>query len=200
MSLENFDQRSKDFSIHSRPEDELETPENLSVTNRERAFIAEGGFRDLLKLKIFIEEDLLTKGIALSPMSHPYFMEDVINDPRKYAVSALGFDILQKQITDDELKTALSAFLEKCKISISQAIDKYIPPIIAYESVTKSKALDRLKNMLEDCKKHALNGEWRLYAQKLASTQSYLEGIEDLVNLCCGSAPEDENVRKVLKI
>jgi hypothetical protein len=54
--------------------------------------------------------------------------------------------------------------------------------------------------MLEDCKKHALNGEWRLYAQKLASTQSYLEGIEDLVNLCCGSASEDENVRKVLKI
>lgn len=198
MSFEKYDQH-KIIPPPKQPEDNLETPDALNIINRERRFNTDGGFRKLLKLKIIIN-DLILKDHALLPSSDPYFMEELINDPRQHGQTLLGINPRINIYTDEEVKVKLGRYLEESKILISRRMDEYLRMVIVYKTAEHSQALDGLESRLEDCKKFALEGEWKSFCRQMAETQSYLEGIEDLVNLCCGSAPEDENVRKVLKI
>ena len=52
--------------------------------------------------------------------------------------------------------------------------------------------------MLEDCKKSALAGDWELYCEQATKAKSYLQGLEHIVELCCGTAVENDGTRKVL--
>lgn len=199
MTMERFHQGDQVLDKYGRPEDELDTPEVVAVNKRERAFNAEGGFRNLLRLKLVIE-DLGEENGFLRGLVIPDFMQQVIDDPKTYAYSALGFDLLKKEISDDELQLALQKFLEESKLPAAATIDKYLTIIIDDESTTQSEALKGLKWMLEECKKSALNGDWKSYCQQATKAKSYLQGIEYVVELCCGTAVESDSTRDVLKI
>jgi hypothetical protein len=55
MAFEQFNQSKENLGKYYRPEDALETPAVVEVNQRERAFNAEGGFKDLLRLKIVLD-------------------------------------------------------------------------------------------------------------------------------------------------
>lgn len=196
--MEKFHQGDQVLDKYDRPEDALETPDVVAVNKRERAFNAEGGFKNLLRLKLAIE-DLEQDNGFLRGSDDPSFIQDVIDDPKTYAYSTLGFDSLKREISDEELQSALKKFLEGSKISEVAEIDRYLPIIIDYESTTQSEALKGLKWRLEECKKSALSGDWESYCKQATKTKSYLVGIENLVELCCGDAVEDDGTRNVLK-
>ncbi len=197
MTMEKFHQGDQVLGKYDRPEDDLETPEVVAVNKRERAFNAEGGYRNLLRLKLAIMDLEERKGF-LYGSSIPDFMQQVIDDPRTYAYSALGFDLQRKEIPDDELQFALKKFLEDSRIPRAADIDEYLPIIIDYESTTQSEALKYFRYMLEECKKLALNGDWESYCEQAIKAKSYLQGIEHTVELCCGTAAENDGTRKVL--
>ena len=98
--MEKFNQGDQVLDKYDRPEDELETPEGAAINKRDRAFNAEGGFRNLLRLKIVIE-DLVKENGFLGIRSKPDFIQEVIDDPKAHAYSALGFDILKKEISEE---------------------------------------------------------------------------------------------------
>jgi hypothetical protein len=200
MAFEKFNQSDADEVANrqrfSRPEDELDTPDSVDVKRRERAFSAEGGFQDLLRLKMVLDDLKWVGGLFKSADSN--YIKHIINDPKTYAYAALGFDINRKDIPDDELQQALKKFLEESKISLSTQTDKYLPIIMEYESTTKSDALKGLRYMIENCKKFALNGEWESYCETATKTQAYFNGMEGLVNICCGSQRESPQTRKVV--
>ncbi len=199
MTMEKFHQGDQVLDKYDRPEDELETPEGAAINKRDRAFNAEGGFRNLLRLKIVIE-DLVQENGFLGIRSKPDFIQEVIDDPKAHAYSALGFDILKKEISEEELQTALKKFLEESKIPRAAEIDGYLPTIIDYESTTQSEALNGLRSMLEECKKSALSGDWGSYCEQATKAKSYLRGIGDMVELCCGTAVENDSTRSLLKV
>lgn len=197
MTMEKFNQNDRVLGKYDRPEDELETPEIVEVNKRERAFGAEGGFRNLLRLKIVID-DLEREGGFLYGSSVPDFIKQVIDDPKKYAHSAFGIDMSVVDISEDVLKASLDKFLEESKIPAAADIDKYLTMIVNYESTTQSEALKELKYTLEECKKSALSGDWESYCKQAVEAKSFLQGMENVVELCCGTAVETDSTRSVL--
>lgn len=196
--MEKFNQDNLVLDKYDRPEDELETPEVVEINKRERAFNSEGGFRNLLRLKMVVE-DLVEANSLFRAHFTTDFMQEIINDPKTYAYSTLGFNSQMNDIPEEELQSALKSFLETSKIKETARIDTYLPIIIEYESTTYSEALRPLKFMLEACKKSALTGDWKSYCDQAAKAKSYLRGIEDLVEICVGAAPESDRTRSVLK-
>lgn len=199
MKLEKFYPGDKISGKYNRPEDELETPEVVEVNKRERVFNAEGGFRNLLRLK-FVVEDLGQENGFLRGAVMPDYIQQVIDDPKTYAYSTLGFDSQRKEIPDEELQSALKKFLEESKIPRAAEIDRYLSMIIDYESTTQSEAFKYFRIMIEDCKKSALNGDWESYCKQATKAKLYLQGLEHVVELCCGTGVENDGTRKVLDV
>ncbi len=195
---QNDDTERAERERFTRPEDDLETPEIVEVRKRERAFSAEGGFQNLLRLKIALNDLRLSYAGILQPGVNCNFMIELIDDPKTYAVSALGFDINKKEISDEELQSALKDYLEKARTSIATQMDKYLSMITEYGTTTQSDALKSLEYMVNNCKKSALAGDWESYCDKATKAQSHFNGLEKIVELCCGSAVENDSTRKVV--
>ncbi len=202
MAFEKFNQNDM-VPGYDRPEDTLETPDVIAVKKRERIFNEEGGFKDLLKLKIVVEDLVSTPGLLYGTAVTGY-IKDLISDPAKYAYSSLGFDHLEyttaEEIPADYLKVALENYLKNCQIELANKIDKYLEIITIYETATHSDALGALKEMLENCKGYAQQGDWEEYTKKELTIKSYVRGMGDLVEMCCGSAREDDSTKKVLGV
>ncbi|MEO8637496.1 MAG: hypothetical protein ABI430_01180 [Candidatus Taylorbacteria bacterium] len=199
MPLEGYT-HFKDMGQFDRPEDELETPVNIEIKKRERAFSAEQGFQELLKLKIIIR-DLHSEDGPLRTSNTADWPVDLIRDPKMYAYSSLGFDSSsQKEILPEELNTALQQKLKEIKIESTKTMDKYLETITIFENVHQSKTLNYVKYLLEACKESLTQDDWESYGHSATQAQATLRGVEGLVNLCCGSGAETDETRKALRL
>lgn len=195
---QNDDTARAEREKFTRPEDDLETPEVVEVRKRERAFLAEGGFQNLLRLKIALD-DLQSSDVGIfQPGTNSNFMIELIDDPKTYAWSALGFNMNKHEISDEELQSALKEYLEKARTSIAKLMDKGLAMIAEYRDTTQSDALISLQFIVEDCKRSALAGDWKSYCDNATKAQSHFNGLEKIVKLCCGSAIENDSTRKVV--
>ena len=194
----------KEFSIHEldtsqqreRPEDILETNKNLEVTKRERAFEAEGGFKDMLRLKITIH-DLTQDGDGILNGNGQSMFDEIIKDPRTYR-SWLGIDVLQENVPDETIQKHLEEFLEKAKISCTKSIDHTLGSIRNYKARFDSNEFTNLDSMLETLKKLLSEEKWAEYDIRFAESKGYLRGMQKILELACGVGVEGDNARKVL--
>lgn len=187
---------------YERPEDELETPGVNLVNRRERKFVAKGGFKEMLNLKVFLQDlqSVYSRGI-LEPVHDCGYVEDVINDPKTHAWSSLGFDVSRKaeDIKDDELKEKLDWFLEKFKKNVLVGIDEDIKKITEYKERTKSIAMEHVMTALGSLKELLLEGDFKSFARKYDGLIQYLYGMRTVYEFALGPVTEGNDVRQVLK-
>lgn len=193
MSLEQEFLKDKNLGMYDRPEDELETPEKVRLLQRERAFSAEGGFRDLLTIKVFLSDiaDLrgfLTNSIGVSGLI------SMMNEPFIYAQEL--FD-KKSDIESENVKTK-EAFQEKKFIEIIADIDRYIEVAIKYITINGSETFKIVKQMLEECKEAAIHKDLMDFSIKATKMAMYFKATDDLVTLCCGMDKESGETRKLL--
>jgi hypothetical protein len=189
---------------YDEPTDALETPEVVALNKRERAFSAEGGFKDLVRLKIAIE-DLESNFGNFRGGTNLDFPVDVIKNPRRFAHAALNFPLTGEgaykdagDIPEDALQTAVKTFLEEYKRSILDIVEADIQTIRRYSSSANSQALDVIENYLDEAKEKALDGKWEEHSKALAQAKDTLIGIGRVVRLSCGAQHENDDTRKIL--
>ena len=202
MSLEIFNQRGdKNFDQYDHPEDELDVREAVEVKKRERAFSAEGGFQELLKLKIKIR-DLKEKGFLSNSITADR-LENYINDPWKYVSTIFqGATVPDKDAenADSIVREKLNEYLIIRKRLETQDMDFYLELINHYQANTKSDALNFLKDMITECKRLIMDEQWVQFSKNAVKAQEYLKGIEDTLKIITGSAIETDETRKALGI
>jgi hypothetical protein len=198
MAFEQFNQSKENLGKYYRPEDALETPAVVEVNQRERAFNAEGGFKDLLRLKIVLEDLIMCTGM-LRPSYVPDYVQRTIENPKKYAVSNLGLDDREgEEISEEDLSSALERFLKREKAELVLELDNYLKIITIYEVKAESNALLGLKNRLEDCKRLIVGDNWREYSSKALQAQAYALAMKNLLEISCGYSLEGRDTRKVV--
>ena len=185
-----------------RPEDELETTENIKFKKRERAFVAEGKFSDMLALKAtleVLETKFSTRGSLHLPL-HQFqsLIDGLLNNPRMYAVATLDVPIDKAEsISDEELNAKMAEYLQnKFKPQRIEYIDNFLIELRRYEVGQHSKALHRVIYALEEMKKQVNAGNWRGVAVYENTVNGYIAGISDMLSMTLGDRREGEAVLK----
>ncbi len=198
MGFERFNLGEQDLSRYDRREDELETPEIVEVRKRERAFNEKRGFQDLLRAKMVMEDLLVCSGFLKSD-SIPDYVQQTIDDPRRYAVRNLGLSSTKpEEISEADLQTALQRFLDRKRKEEVLVIDGYLDVITRYEVKAESQALSQLKTRLQDCKRAISDNDWKEFGRQALGAQAYVAGLKDLLDISCGMARENDATRKVV--
>ncbi len=154
---------------YDRPEDILSNEKEVFISKRSQEFSVEGGFQNMLKTKIALD-DLRRQ-------------ESLIT----YMGSDFSYVAIEKPEEVDWIKV----------LDRIQAVREYV---LAFQTATHLDTLNAIKNYAEEMKNAVNSKDYKEFVKIHLKAQSYLWGMKELLDNFTGSMPEDEDVRKILKV
>jgi hypothetical protein len=147
--------------------DDLRTPSESRLAEREQEFIKNGAFEKLVDLKVFLGPDLLQDDRGISSRSGGgslTFYHDIETDPMTYAVACLGFGHNDKEIDPKVLEERKLKYLEDVKPDLFSRIEHSRELFVA-TAIRLGLNLTVPVGILEDMRNNAVKNEWEEFGQ-----------------------------------
>ena len=205
--MEHYNNHAIDKIEHTtgldKPEDILQSSDEVSIDKRERLFEKEGRFRQMLALKATLEylgtnvRGFLGTGVSTVG-------EALYGSPktlRSHAYSMLGVPSDQTEtISEDELKRLRGEYMEKSRVRFLEEINMYITEMAKYEAAQKSGTFRVALGQLEQMKTFIAQDRWEDLTYAQVELQGNLSGIKQILRLMLGDQSENDYVRQKVNL
>jgi len=201
MGLEAFNSHKKDFKKYDRPEDGLQTPEEVAIDRRTRAFVAEGKVGEMLALKatlqVLREKRLIEDGLALPLRQFESTYQKLLDNPRDLAHAVIGVSLNNVDtISEEDLLKQRDEYLRNvAKPELIDHVDESLVEVRKYKERQNSAALDFVIRALEGIKEEVKKDNWRAVITWEHTLHGYTAGMRDLLGFTLGIQMEDDYVK-----
>ncbi len=182
-----------------KPEDVLQSPDELLIDKRARLFEREGRFEQMLALKATLEYFRTGLKGFLSGGAHTVG-ENLYNSPKRlrdHAYAVLGVPSDQTgSIADSELVALRTKCMEENRVEFLEEINMYKVEMLKFESTQRSGAFKVALGLLEEMKDLIAQNRWEDFTYAQIKLQGIITGTQQLLELMLGGQAEDDYVRQ----